>query len=82
MFILVFNALRFMHGPSHSEEREFFFTPFLNDDIKDLDSHSHDILFNCNGFITSPRYQMQFICSFSFSGEGWPNVESIRLPAP
>lgn len=28
MFIHVFNALRFMHGPSHSEEREFFFHPF------------------------------------------------------
>ena len=32
MFIHVFNALRFMHGPSNSEEREFFFTPFLNDE--------------------------------------------------
>ena len=49
--------------------------------VKDLDSHSHDILLNCNGSITSPRYQMQFISSFSLSGEGWPNVESTRVLA-
>ena len=66
------NTLRFMHGPSHSEEREFFSSLFSTMNVKDLDSHSHDILFNCNGFITSPRYQMQFIRSFSFSEEGWP----------
>ena len=59
-------------GPRIVKNANFFPPLFSTMNVKDLDSYSHDILFNCNGFITSPRYQMQFIRSFSFSEEGWP----------